>query len=132
MELIQLLTENLGVEQSQAMGGAGLIFQLAKEKLGADDFSQVAQYVPQINDMLQQVPETGGLLGALGGLASAMGGDAGDSMGDIMSLASGFSKLGLDSGMIVKFIPLILSFVQSQGGDGVKSILEKVLTSQTS
>ncbi len=132
MELIQLLTENLGVEQSQAIGGAGLIFQLAKEKLGDNEFSQVAQYVPQINNMLQQAPETGGLLGALGGLASAMGGDAGDSMGDIMSLAGGFSKLGLDSGMIVKFIPLILSFVQSQGGEEVKSLLEKVLTSQSS
>ncbi len=132
MELIQLLTENLGVEQSQAIGGAGLIFQLAKEKLGDDDFSQVAQSVPQINDMLQQAPESGGLLGALGGLASAMGGDTADSVGDIMSLAGGFSKLGLDSGMIVKFIPLILSFVQSQGGDEVKNILEKVLSATSS
>ena len=132
MELIQLLTENLGVEQSQAIGGAGLIFQLAKEKLGDDDFSQVAQSVPQINDMLQQAPESGGLLGALGGLASAMGGDTADSVGDIMSLAGGFSKLGLDSGMIVKFIPLILSFVQNQGGDEVKNILEKVLSATSS
>lgn len=132
MELIQLLTENLGVEQSQAIGGAGLIFQLAKEKLGDDEFSQVAQSVPQLNDMLQQAPESGGLLGALGGLASAMGGDSADSVGDIMSLAGGFSKLGLDSGMIVKFIPLILSFVQSQGGDEVKNILEKVLSATSS
>ncbi|NEQ68103.1 MAG: DUF2780 domain-containing protein, partial [Symploca sp. SIO2D2] len=41
MELIQLLTQNLGVEDSQAMGGAGLLFQLAKDQLGEDDFSQV-------------------------------------------------------------------------------------------
>lgn len=39
MGLVQLLTENLGVQESQAQGGAGLIFQLAKDKLGEDDGS---------------------------------------------------------------------------------------------
>jgi hypothetical protein len=45
----------------------------------------------------------------------------------LAGLAGGFSKLGLDSGMIGKFLPIILSFVQSKGGGGVKTILEKVL-----
>ena len=126
MELIQLLTQNLGVEDSQAMGGAGLLFQLAKEQLGEDDFSQVAQYIPGIGDMLEQAPQAGGILGTLGGLASAMGGDAAG-VGSLMSLAGGFSQLGLDTEMIVQFIPVILSFVQSQGGDEIKNLLENVL-----
>ena len=29
--------------------------------------------------------------------------------------------------MIGKFVPVILSFVQSKGGDGVKGVLEKAL-----
>ena len=126
MELIQLLTQNLGVQDTQAMGGAGLLFQLAKEKLGEDDFAQVAKYVPGINDMLKQAPQAGGIMGALGGLASAMGGEAAG-IGNLVSLAGGFSQLGLDSGMIGKFVPVILSFLQSQGGDEVKSLLERVL-----
>jgi hypothetical protein len=48
-------------------------------------------------------------------------------VGGIAGLAGGFSKLGLDAGMVTKFVPVILSFVQSKGGDGVKSILKKVL-----
>ena len=62
----------------------------------------------------------------LGGLASSIDGDA-SKVGSIVSLASGCSELGLDSGMVGKFIPMILSFVQGKGGSGVKGLLEKVL-----
>ncbi|NEO99864.1 MAG: DUF2780 domain-containing protein [Symploca sp. SIO2E9] len=127
MELIQLLTQNLGVQESQAMGGAGLIFQLAKEKLGEDTFSTVAQYVPGIGDMLQEAPQAGGMLGALGGLASAMGGEAAG-IGNLVSLAGGFSQLGLDGGMVGQFVPIILSYLQNQGGDEVTSLLENILS----
>ncbi|NEO32777.1 MAG: DUF2780 domain-containing protein [Symploca sp. SIO3C6] len=126
MELIQLLTQNLGVQESQAMGGAGLIFQLAKEKLGEDNFSTIAQYVPGIGDMLQEAPQAAGILGALGGLASAMGGEAAG-IGNLVNLAGGFSQLGLDGGMVGQFVPIILSYLQNQGGDEIKSLLEQVL-----
>ena len=106
MELIQLLTESLGVQESQAEGGAGLIFQLAKDKLGDDDFAKVASYVPGIENLLSSAPEAGGMMGALGGLASAMGGEAAG-IGSLMSLPGGFSKLGLDSGMIAQFLPIL-------------------------
>jgi hypothetical protein len=33
----------------------------------------------------------------------------------------------MDSGMVGKFIPIVLSFVQAKGGGGVKDLLEKVL-----
>ena len=125
MELIQLLTENLGVEESPAQGGAGLLFQLAKDKLGDDDFATIANYVPGIENLLSSAPEAGGMMGALGGLASAMGGE-GAGIGNLI-LAGGFSKLGLDSGMIAQFVPIILSFLQNQGGDEIKDLLENVL-----
>jgi Protein of unknown function VcgC/VcgE (DUF2780) len=126
MELIDLLTKNLGVQEDQAKGGAGLLFNLAKEKLGEGDFSQVAQHIPGMNDLIGSAPKSGGLGAALGGLASSIGGDA-SKLGNIAGLASGFSELGLDSGMVGKFIPIILSFVQGKGGSGVKDLLEKVL-----
>ena len=126
MELIDLLTNNLRVQEDQAKGGVGLLFNLAKEKLGDSDFSEVAQHVPGINELIGSAPKSGGLGSALGGLASSIGGDV-SKLGNIASLASGFSELGLDSSMIGKFIPIILSFVESKGGSGVKGLLEKVL-----
>ncbi len=126
MELIQELVKNLGVNENAAKGGAGLIFKLAQNKLGAGDFSKIAGAVPGISDLIKVAPESGGLLGGLGNLASGLGGDVGK-LGNLASLAGGFSKLGLDSGMIAKFLPIILSFVGSKGGTAVRSILEKVL-----
>ena len=126
MELIELLTKNLGVGEGQAKGGAGLLFKLAKEKLDDSDFSQLAQFVPGINELIGSAPKAGGLGGALGSLASSFGGDA-SKIGGIASLASGFSDLGLDSGMLGKFIPIILSFVQEKGGESVKNLLANAL-----
>ncbi len=59
-------------------------------------------------------------------MVSGLGGAAGN-LGSLASLAGGFSKLGMNSGMVSKFIPLILQFVQSKGGEGVKNILAGVL-----
>lgn len=74
-----------------------------------------------IDDLLNAVPSGGGFMGALGKIASSLGGGAGK-LGDLASLAGGFSKLKLDSGMVGKFVPVILSFVQSRGGDMVKNL----------
>lgn len=129
MELMQLLTQNLGVSEEQAQGGAGLLFKLAKDKLGDGDFQQVASAVPGIDGLMDAAPSGGGgLMGALGGIASSLGvGGGGGKLGGLASLAGGFSKLNLDSGMVGKFIPVILSFVQSKGGDTVKNLLAGVL-----
>lgn len=126
MELIQQLTQVLNIKEEQAEGGAGLIFKMAQEKLGDGEFARVANAVPGITSLIGAAPQGGaGLAGAIGGLAGAMGG--GGQMANIAALAGGFSQLGLNPGMATKFVPIILSFVQNQGGDGVKNILANVL-----
>ncbi len=120
MELTDLLTKQLGVKEAQAQGGAGLLFKLAKDKLGAGDFSKVSSAVPGMDGLLAAAPSGGG--GMLGGLGKMFGGGGG-----LAGVAGGFSKLGLDSGMVAKFVPIILQFVQSKGGDGAKGLLEKAL-----
>lgn len=128
MELIQQLTQTLGVQEDQAKGGAGLLFQMAQQKLGAEKFAQVSDCVPGMSDMLAAAPESGGgLAGAIGGLAGGLGGQAGN-LGNVAELAGGFSKLGLNPGSMGQFVPIILNFVQNQGGEGVKDMLASVLS----
>ncbi|MBW9258583.1 MAG: DUF2780 domain-containing protein [Candidatus Thiodiazotropha sp. (ex. Lucinisca nassula)] len=126
MELVQQLVSGAGVSQQQAEGGAGLLFGLVKDQLSSGDFSQVTNAVPGIESLIDAAPseDSGGLGGLLGGVASAIGGDQ---LGNMASLASGFSKLDLDAGMIGKFVPIVLSFLQSQGGDGLSDLVAKVL-----
>ena len=118
MELIDQLTNNLGVSETQAKGGAGLLFKLAKDKLSGGDFSKVSAAVPGIDGLIGAAPSDGGVLGGLGKMVGG---------GGLAGLAGGFSKLGLDAGMIGKFVPIVLSFLQRKGGDQVKGLLEKVL-----
>ena len=62
----------------------------------------------------------------IGGLAGALGGGGGQ-VANIAALAGGFSQLGLSPAMISKFVPVILSFTKSQGGEQVMNILAGVL-----
>ena len=130
MELVQQLMQSLSIQEDQAKGGAGLLLKLAQEKLGAGDFAKVAEAVPGAENLIQDAPEGGGLAGAVKGLAAAFGGKA-EGLGDVAGLTSGFSKLGLDSGMIGKFVSVVISFVQEKGGDELKGLLEKVLGAKT-
>ena len=125
MELVQQLVQGAGVSSTQAEGGAGLLFGLVKDQLSSGDFSKVADAVPGIEGLIDAAPDSGGGLGGmLGGVASALGGSE---LGNLASLASGFSKLDLDAGMIGKFIPIVLNYLQSQGGDGLASLVKGVL-----
>ena len=126
MELIQQLTQNLGINEDQAKGGSGLILQLAQQKLGDGEFAQVASAIPGITDLLGSAPQAGGgLAGAIGGLAGALGG--GGNIANLAALAGGFTQLGLNPSMVSQFVPVILSFAQNQGGDQIKNILAGVL-----
>lgn len=124
MEIVNLLTEQLGINAEQAKGGTGAIFSLVKEKLGDGDFGKIAEMVPGMDELLESAPQGGGGLGGLaGGLASKLGGGA----GKLAGLAGAFQGLDLDAGMVGKFVPVILSYVQSKGGDSIKSLLEGAL-----
>ncbi|MGB3655379.1 MAG: DUF2780 domain-containing protein [Rivularia sp. (in: cyanobacteria)] len=132
MELVQQLVSNLGVQENQAKGGAGLILKLAQDKLGGGEFAKVASAIPGADMLLGSAPSEesggGGMMGALGGMAAGMmGGGQGANLGSLMSLAGGFSKLGMDGNMVTKFFPIILNFVQQKGGADVAGILSKAL-----
>lgn len=125
-ELIAELVKNLGVQQNQAQGGAGLLFKLAQDKLGGD-FSKVAQALPGVQDLIKAAPESGGAAKLFSGLAGALGGGKAAGLADLGALAAGFSQLKLDSGMIAKFVPIILNFARSKGGAELVGLLSKVL-----
>ncbi len=125
-ELIAMLVKQLGVQQGQAEGGAGLLFKLAQSKLGGD-FSKVSGALPGVTDLIGKAPEAGGAGKLIGGLLGAIGGDKAKGLAGLASLAGGFSQLKLDSGMIAKFVPIVLEFVKSKAGADIVGLLSKAL-----
>jgi hypothetical protein len=124
--LVKLLSSNLGVTEKQATGGAGSIFNLAKQNLSIDDFAKVAKAVPDIDQMMSAAPEPEGAAGMLGGASSLLGGST-KSISGVASLAGSFLQLGMKADMVNSFIPIILNYVKSSEGESVMSILQSAL-----
>lgn len=77
-----------------------------------------------MDTLLKAAPTLAKLKGVVN-LAASLGG--GDSKGvDMAGLPAIFGKLGMDGGMVAKFMPIILSFVQEKGGASVMELLKGV------
>ena len=108
----------LNVTPQQAVGGTSAMLGLAKNQLSSTDYSELAKSVPGIDKL-----SGGGELGALAGLLGSSGKMAGldNALGAVKStndLNNAFSALGMDTGMIAQFAPLILQYFGQQGVGG--------------
>jgi len=123
-ELVDLLTGKLGVNATQAEGGAAVLFKAAKDKLGGDEFNKLLGGVPGLGDLMKKAPATGGGLGGLlGGIAGAMGGNA----ALISTIVGGFGKLGLSAEDAKRFAPVMFDFLKTKVPPDVVGKLEKAL-----
>ena len=122
--LVDLLSSQLGVTKGQSEGGAGSIFQLAKQNLSVEDFSSIAKAVPGIDKMIGAAPKVEGSSSSLKGISSMMGSNK---IGGMASLTSSFEKLGLSSEMVDKFMPIILDYVENKGGEHAMNLLKGAL-----
>ena len=123
-ELVDLLTGKLGVNATQAEGGAAVLFKAAKDKLGGDEFNKLLGGVPGLGDLMKKAPATGGGLGGLlGGIAGAMGGNA----ALISTIVGGFGKLGLSAEDAKRFAPVMFDFLKTKVPPDVVGKLEQAL-----
>ncbi|MDE3736485.1 MULTISPECIES: DUF2780 domain-containing protein [Pseudomonas] len=124
--LLEQLGGQLQITPEQAIGGAAALFGLARNNLPADQFAQLDQAVPGVGMLTD--PNTQGLLSSLGGLLGQQAGSiaggglgnqagvlAGQPMNNMADVSQAFGSLGMDSGLIGQFAPLILSFLGQQG-----------------
>jgi len=125
-DLVQILTDELGITGEQASGGAGAIFKYAKAKLSDNDFSTVTKALPGVDSLISAAPKTGVSGDLVSGLKSLSGSQSGSAT-TISSLAGSFSKLGMNTDMAGKFIPIVLDYAKSKGGPTVMNILKGAL-----
>jgi hypothetical protein len=121
--LVRQLTKGLSITPTQARGGAGSLFALAKTRLSADEFSKVSSAVPGMSGLLKAAPALSEPHSELSSLESSLPGG----MGRTVEVAEAFHKLGLSPSMAAKFIPVMTKFVESRGGLSTASLLEKAL-----
>ena len=146
--LTDLLVSKVGVSPVQAEGGAGSIFKLAKAQLTAENFGKLKSAVPAMNKYLAAAPAVAPVADATpatavaapaGGtsqLASAALNALGNSgplagmsgkLATIQQLAPAFEALGMKSKLAGKFLPVVVDYVKSSGGQSVAKLLTGAL-----
>ena len=123
LELLQALSA-LKLTPQQAVGGTGAMLGLAKNQLPSAEYRQLNQSIPGLqqlegNNGLKQLDGLSGLLGK--SAATPLSGETTAALANVNNLADldqVFSALGMDSGMIGQFAPLLLQYFGQQGVGG--------------
>ena len=118
-ELVSQLTKALPISPSQASGGAGTLFALAKSRLSTAEFAKVAAAVPGMDGLLKAAPDSSSLSTLQSYLPASLSG--------LTPAAGSFQNLGLSPEMAGKFVPVLINYVQSRGGLSTGALLAKVL-----
>ncbi|MFP4532818.1 MAG: DUF2780 domain-containing protein [Desulfobacterales bacterium] len=132
MGLVKMLTDQLGVTEKQASGGAGSLFQMAQKDLSEDEFGKVSESLPGISQLISAAPDvsdsSSGLSGKMGSAAEGLGSlkKTAENVNRLNTVKNQFSKLGLDEGMVSQFIPIVLKYANTQGGETVMNLLKGV------
>ncbi len=124
--LVSMLTGQLGVNNEQAAGGAGAIFSVAKDAMKPENFGLLKEAVPGMEQLLNAAPALGGNSGLLGAATNMLGG-GNNSITSMLGPV--FQSLGMDSSMVSQFVPIILQYVQTQGGEQLMGMLQQAIGS---
>ncbi|WP_369414358.1 DUF2780 domain-containing protein [Corallococcus soli] len=137
MDLIGQLSQQLGVDGTQAQGLAGSLLKMVQgtvqEKVGPDAAKQMDQAIPEMQGWQQkaeaQAPaaDGGGLMGALGGLMGGGGGGglmgalggAAAHAGEVAGVVAILQRFNLDAGKATLVAPLLLDFLKSRLDPGL-------------
>lgn len=121
--LAEKLAEQLGITSDQGAAGAGSILRYAKQKMGADDFQKISEFIPGMDHILTVGPSvnTSGLAENVAAIESDNPGVA------TMLLINDFDQIGMAPDMVEKFIPIIVHYVKTQGGESGAGMLKNAL-----
>ncbi|MGE6757484.1 DUF2780 domain-containing protein [Corallococcus interemptor] len=141
MDLIGQLSQQLGVDGTQAQGLAGSLLKLVQgtvqEKVGPDAARQMDQAIPEMQGWQQQAQarapagDGGGLMGALGGMLGGAGGGGGGGglmgalggaaahAGEVAGVVAILQRFNLDAGKATLVAPILLNFLKSRLDPGL-------------
>lgn len=122
--LTDILAQQLGVSQQQALGGAGAIFKAAQASMDPQAFTTLSQSLPGMDTMLEAAPV---IQNPLSGLSSMVG-DAGGTLNNATSLAASFQQLNLSPDMIGQFVPVVTDYVRNTSGQVTADLLRSALS----
>ena len=126
-DLISLLVNQLGVTNEQATGGTAAVFKTAQDNLQADEYKTITTAMPEVTGWVEQAPVVKKESSDWMSSATSLMGDSGKKVNSASSLLDSFKSLGMDGDMVAQFTPIVLDYVQKNGGDICVNLMKSVL-----
>ncbi|MCG9697888.1 DUF2780 domain-containing protein [Shewanella sp. Isolate11] len=120
-DLVSSVMSQLGLNETQAEGGLGSLFTLAKSTLGNDSFAPIADAVPGMDSLLSAAPATDSSSGMSGLLSKA--GDLGSSLQGGAQVYDSFEKLGISKELAQPMVDIVKGYLDTHAGDGTTDLL---------
>lgn len=127
LNLISALN-GLNVTPEQALGGTGALLAVAQNQLPASQYSSLLSSVPGVEKLtgansVNQLSSLSNLAGMLGAKKqpTSLSDTALSALGNVQTMNDAnkaFSALGMDSGLVAQFAPLLLQYLGNQGATG--------------
>ncbi|WJG09472.1 DUF2780 domain-containing protein [Aliiglaciecola sp. LCG003] len=123
-DMVAILAKNLGVNNQQAQGGLGSIFNYVKGNISADKFNQLSDSLPGVSDLINAAPDVSQLKES-GGLAGLMdkAAEYNDSLKAINNVKKQFEALGLKPEMIMQYVEQAKAYLDTEQGQQAKQLL---------
>lgn len=125
-DLVSQLVGQLGISEQQAQGGTGALLKAAQERMDPAEFDQLLGAVPGVRELLQAAPQHSATGGLLSGIASMIGGEQSD-MAQATRLLTAFGSLNLGKDEIMKFVPIVVDYLKTHGGESIVDDLRAAL-----
>jgi len=130
-DFISTLASKSGLDNAMAEKGVGALLSSLKGNLSSDVFSKLSSAIPDGGNILQKFSAStqaadSGAASTLAGLAGGLfkGGSS-----NALSLVEQFTKAGFSMESIGKFVPVVLSMLQSKLGPDIMKTVEKQIPS---
>lgn len=128
LQLLPLLTQSLGVSDTQASGGMGSILQAGQTLLSNSEFATLAKAIPGAETLMQAAPlvkeaNSGSLMDKAMNMASGYSPEAKAGT----QLVSQFKSLGMGPEMIPKFSDVGVEYLQQKGYPEAGAILQSLM-----
>ncbi len=124
--LIDMLMSKLGVNETQASAGTGVLMKYLKSQVSEGDFSTVSDGVEEGADYYMKAADDAG---AYKSSLSKFGKSTGsvNAPGLLSNASEPFKKLGMKSDLIPQFGEIIMAYLKQKGKEKAMNIFAKML-----
>lgn len=125
-DMVKMLSDSLEVDQTQAEGGLGSIFNYLQSNVSADQFAQLSDSLPGIGELIKSAPDVSNMANAegLSGLLDKAA-EYSESLKAVNNVKKQFEALGLKPEMIGQFIQQAQVYLDTEQGQQAKQILNQ-------